>query len=229
MLKFTNYWLTCQKDTDQPPLILHTFNPPTPITKKESKFLEKQQIPITSTPTLNNVTSLPLPIPSIPSITLKLSPKVKTTLINESKNSLSSLPKLISLIEIIKRSYLPPFTSLKPSELAAQKDLKGKGKEVLVVEGDENDEEIGEAMEGIELLTKSEPKEKHKRSRNKLRTGLHQYTLIGALEDLGILVEEDEDEDEDEEEEEIDEILEQARQDDIVKEWLEGGSKGTKR
>lgn len=153
------------QDPLNPPIVFHTLPPPPPA---KSAPLDG---PSTSTPSTTTAQP-PARLPSAPAC--KTSKKL-------SSSSAAVLPKLISVAEIVKRSYVPRLA-----------EGKGKGKE--------------------------EVPELKKKGKGKGRMlGLHQYSRLGALAELGL-------EDAGEEEE-----GEEQRMERIALEWIESGDGGRKR
>lgn len=120
---------------------------------------------------------------------------------------------MISIVEIVKRSFLEAL-------LLPQTDAKGKGRadeetlglpvvDPLASEVIDSDAAGGVGEAGVMSKTK-----RKRSARTKLKLGLHQYTLVGTLESLGIEPAPEREEDKERE---------------VVENWLESGKKGAKR
>ncbi|KAM0756002.1 hypothetical protein T439DRAFT_376265 [Meredithblackwellia eburnea MCA 4105] len=163
--------------------------------------------PSTSTPL---EAAHPLPDPPPTPITKHKS----STSSSSAASSVASIPKLVSIVEIIKRSL--PL----PSPLDTPGDLETE----IVVDGNED---VGTRIDNTEQNPESQGGEQKKRKRLKRKrkgkgsVNLHQYTRVGALEELDLIDERIEGEDED--------TAEERKRDKIALDWLESGAGGTKR
>ncbi|KAK4704812.1 hypothetical protein P7C70_g1392, partial [Phenoliferia sp. Uapishka_3] len=167
-------------DPSNPPIAIHSFSNP------ESSAT--QSGPSTSTPVLDSaLPPAPAPAPAPDPI-----PAAKPG--KASSPSSAVLPKLVSVVEIIKRTFLPPKdATVSPGMMDG--GGKGKGKEVEIL-----------AAERAQACRVS---------------GLHQYSRLGALEEMGFgKVEVDGDREAEEED---------ARQANVALNWINSGGGGTKR
>ena len=151
-------------------------------------------VPSTSTPVLATAPP-PTPDPDPPKAS--------------SSTAAAVLPKLVSVVEVVKRTFvaLPPSALDAAGSVDATKD-NGKGK------AKETDVEPGQDLQVH--VAKKRPKGDAIAVR-----GLHQYSRLGALEELGLAGPDA-----------VDgggEIAEKVRHNRIALEWIESGGGGTKR
>lgn len=175
------------QDPVNAPLAIHSFAPAAPVPSSSR--------PTTSTPLL--ATALPPEPDSLPTSTRAAG-----------SSSPSVLPKLVSVVEIIKRSFaLPPLAMDAPGRLDTS-DGKGKGKE----------REVETLADPASTAGGTQPAAK---SLGKTVAGLHQYSRLGALEELGLAgLDVDGD---------ASDAAEENRQTEIALNWIESGGGGTKR
>ena len=146
------------------PMLFHSFPSQSPTTSTAALF--PLEAATTSTPlALNNPPPAPDPTAVTPHIH-EANPVVNTP------STSSALPKLISIVEIIKRTYVPPPRPVK------------------------------EAEEDVEIAVGAATTRRRKKGKGKsVAIGLHQYTRLGSLESIGVAGEEIVEDPEEEEEE----------------------------
>ncbi|KAL8284254.1 hypothetical protein RQP46_005003 [Phenoliferia psychrophenolica] len=177
-------------DPTNAPLAIHSLSPAAVAASAHSG-------PATSTPV---IATAPPPAPDPASTPLP--PKAS------SSSSAAVLPKLVSVVEIIKRSFIPPTS---PSDATApvpavEDNGKGKGRAMEAPAG-------GNAAGG--------DAQRPAKGKGQAVAGVHQYSHLGALEELGLAGPGAEGED--------GEAGEEARQDQVALDWIKSGGGGTKR
>ncbi|ORY52181.1 hypothetical protein BCR35DRAFT_356050 [Leucosporidium creatinivorum] len=166
MTNLISFALQHLQSSEGSPLLLHTL-PPAPAPNAPQTSTQ----PSSSRPA---APPAPQPTPTDTPTAAATSKSSKTAKSGKGIPTNPALSKLISIAEIVKRTYIPPAP---PAD--APKGAKGKGKK-------------------------------------KATSGLHQYTYLGALEEIGLG--------------ELDtEQTEEERQEQVALEWITGGGSGSKR
>ncbi|GAA6064522.1 hypothetical protein JCM10212_004773 [Sporobolomyces blumeae] len=172
MIHLISFALASFRDDPTIPLVLHCF-PPAPASSSPSAGSSTSTQPLSNAP------------PPVPASTAPVQqPRTR---------SIDALPKLVSVVEVIKREYSTFVASVTAHDGPATSTTaeKGKGKEMEV---------------DVEASESNEPKIR--------REGLHQYTLLTTFENVGIDEKQGATDDKDPQE------GEQERQERIVEMWL---------
>lgn len=158
--------LPCLQSPESSPLLLHTLPPPPAPTAPQTSTQPSASRPVPP--------PAPQPTPTDAGAEATTSKPSKKTTNGKGIPTNPALSKIISIAEIVKRTYVAPQP---PTD--APKAAKGKGKKKAIA-------------------------------------GLHQYTYLGALEEIGLAGIETEQ-------------TEEERQEQVALEWITGGGSGTKR